>query len=155
MPHLHEKIDFTVETFIVHGNTVLLRKHDKYKIWLSVGGHIELDEDPNQAAVREVKEEVGLDVTLVGEKPPIKDDDSYCGLIPPRFMNRHKISDAHEHVTLIYFARTETNITTQNEKETSDGMHWFTKEELNDPAHEIKENVKYCAEQALQELSQI
>ena len=62
MPHLHEKIDFTAEVFIVYQNKVLLRKHDKYKMWLSVGGHIELDEEPNQAAVREVKEEAGLDV---------------------------------------------------------------------------------------------
>ena len=28
-----------------------------------------MDEDPNQAAVREVKEEAGLDVILVGEVP--------------------------------------------------------------------------------------
>ena len=69
MPHIHEKVDFTVEVFIVHNGKVLLRKHDKYKIWLSVGGHIELDEDPNQAAIREVKEEVGLDVKLFGTAP--------------------------------------------------------------------------------------
>ena len=51
MPHIHEKIDFDSDVFIVHDNKVLLRKHDKYKMWLAVGGHIELDEDPNQAAV--------------------------------------------------------------------------------------------------------
>jgi 8-oxo-dGTP pyrophosphatase MutT (NUDIX family) len=38
--------------------------HDKYKIWAHVGGHIELDEDPNEAVLREIKEEVGLDVKL-------------------------------------------------------------------------------------------
>lgn len=38
MPHIHEKIDFTVEVFIVYNNKVLLRKHDKYGIWLSVDG---------------------------------------------------------------------------------------------------------------------
>ena len=59
MPHIHEKIDFTAEVFIVHHNRVLLRLHDKYNIWLSVGGHIELNEDPMEAAIREVKEEVG------------------------------------------------------------------------------------------------
>ncbi|MFK5282779.1 NUDIX domain-containing protein, partial [Lacticaseibacillus paracasei] len=62
MAHIHEKIDFTVEVFIVHKDKVLLRMHDKFKFWLSIGGHIELDEDPIQAAYREVKEEVGLDV---------------------------------------------------------------------------------------------
>ena len=68
MPHIHEKMDFTVETFIVHKNKVLLRKHDKLKIWMSVGGHVELDEDPVEAALREVKEEVGLDITLYQKK---------------------------------------------------------------------------------------
>ncbi len=60
MPHIHEKIDFCVEVFIVHKNKVLLRVHDKFKFWLSIGGHIELDEDPIEAAYREVKEEVGF-----------------------------------------------------------------------------------------------
>lgn len=46
MPHIHEKIDFTVEVFIVHENKVLFRMHDKFKKWMSAGGHIELDEDP-------------------------------------------------------------------------------------------------------------
>lgn len=45
-----------------------MRRHDKYKIWLGVGGHIELDEDPNQAALREVKEEVGLAVSYKSNK---------------------------------------------------------------------------------------
>jgi 8-oxo-dGTP pyrophosphatase MutT (NUDIX family) len=68
MAHIHTKpgqVDHTVEVFVVSGGKVLLRKHDKYGIWLSVGGHIELDEDPNQAALREVKEEVGLDTELL------------------------------------------------------------------------------------------
>ena len=64
MSHIHDLINFTVEVFIVYQNKVLLRLHDKYNLWLSVGCHIELDEDPNQAAIREVKEEVGLDIVL-------------------------------------------------------------------------------------------
>jgi len=62
MPHIHDKIDFTVEVFIVHKNKVLLRMHDKFHIWCSIGGHIELDEDPIEAAYRKVKEGVGPDV---------------------------------------------------------------------------------------------
>lgn len=60
MPHIHERIDWTVDVLIVHEDRVLLRKHDKYKVWLMVGGHIELDEGPEEAALREVQEEVGL-----------------------------------------------------------------------------------------------
>ncbi len=47
MSHIHEKIDFTVDVFVVHENKVLLRMHDKYHLWLAPGGHIELHEDPN------------------------------------------------------------------------------------------------------------
>ena len=37
---------------------------------LPLGGHIELHEDPEQAALREAKEESGLEVELLGERPP-------------------------------------------------------------------------------------
>jgi len=154
MPHIHEKIDFTVEVFIVYKNTVLLRKHDKYKLWLSIGGHIELDEDPTQAAVREVKEETGLDVELIGTIPNFeKEPEKYRELLAPRFLNRHKINDSHEHVTMTYFAEAGTNEVTQGTKETSDELHWFTLEELNDPAYGIRESIKHYAKAALEELA--
>ena len=64
MAHIHEKIDFTTSVYIVHAGKVLLRMHDKYHMWSGPGGHVDLHEDPNQAAVRECKEEVGLDGVL-------------------------------------------------------------------------------------------
>ena len=154
MPHIHEKIDFTVEVFIVHKNKVLLRKHDKYKIWLSVGGHVELNEDPNEAAVREVKEEVGLDVTLAdGLRPAGNDANGYKELIPPKFLNRHTISSNHEHVSLIYFAAAPTDSIENEGREKSDECKWFTEEELNDPSYALRESVKLYAKTALKELA--
>ncbi len=150
MPHIHEKIDFTVEVFIVYQNTVLLRKHDKYKIWLSVGGHIELDEDPNQAAVREVKEETGFDIELIGKAPSFDNEgEGYKELIPPKFLNRHKISNIHEHVTLIYFALAKNKNITQGKQEISDECRWFTKEELDNPEYNIRDSIKFYAKDAL------
>jgi len=70
MAHIHEKIDFTVAIFVVHDRKILLIHHRKLDKWLPLGGHIELDEDPEQAALREAKEESGLDVELLGERPP-------------------------------------------------------------------------------------
>ncbi|MEK7571797.1 MAG: NUDIX domain-containing protein [Patescibacteria group bacterium] len=129
MPHLHDKIDFTVEVFIVFRNKVLLRRHDKFGIWLSVGGHIEPDEDPNQAAIREVKEEVGLDITLDDTRKLQKENPHE--LIPPYFLSRHHVTPTHEHITFIYFARTTSDKITQTMlKEQSDEIRWFTKKEL-------------------------
>ncbi len=52
MAHIHEKIDFTVAIFVVHHGKILLIHHRKLDKWLPLGGHIELDEDPEQAALR-------------------------------------------------------------------------------------------------------
>lgn len=152
MPHIHEKIDFTADVFIVYKNRVLLRKHDKYKIWLSVGGHIELDEDPNQAAVREAKEEVGLDIVLADDlRIANEESPTYRELIPPKFLNRHNISDTHEHVGFVYFARSDSDQTINQEDELSDEIRWFTMKELDNP--EITDRVRTYAKQALKELS--
>ncbi len=151
MAHIHEKIDFTAEVFIVYQNKVLLRKHDKYKIWLSVGGHIELDEDPNQAAIREVKEEVGIDVKLYGQVMSFNEPEGYRELIPPVFLNRHKINDGHEHIALVYFASSETDQITQMAfpSEVSCDIHWFSLEELSGPKFQIQDSIIHYAKVAL------
>ncbi len=154
MPHIHDKIDFTVEVFIVYKNKVLLRMHDKYHKWLSVGGHIELDEDPVEAALREVREEVGLDVEIYDEHGArnIKSD-MYKELIAPQFMNRHSVNPKHEHVTLVYFGKVNTDKFTLSETEKTEGCRWFTEEELEDPKYDVKDDIKRYALSALKKLS--
>ena len=148
MPHIHEKIDFTVEVFIVHKNKVLLRMHDKYNIWLSVGGHVELDEDPNQAAIREVKEEVGLDIELVGNRNEMLDNKEYKELVPPRFLNIHSVSPTHRHITLYYFATTDSDQVTPEKQ--GDKWRWVTKDGLQEM--DLQPNVRFHAKKALEEL---
>jgi 8-oxo-dGTP pyrophosphatase MutT (NUDIX family) len=153
MPHIHKKIDFTVEVFVVHEHRVLLRMHDKYGLWLSVGGHIELDEDPNQAAIREVKEEVGLDVMLLGTASNNTDDqkqdrDDYHELIPPRFLNRHRISPIHEHIALTYFATAETDQVVTGSHDRSESWRWLTRSKVEDDP-ELEPHVRRYALTAL------
>jgi 8-oxo-dGTP diphosphatase len=55
-------------TFVLHGGDVLLMKRSATKRifpnrYNGLGGHIERDEDPYTSALREVKEESGLDVS--------------------------------------------------------------------------------------------
>ena len=104
MAHIHEKIDFTVAIFVVHGGKILLIHHRKLDKWLPLGGHIELDEDPEQAALREAKEESGLDVELLGERPPTTGSGTRA-LLAPRFLDIHRITETHEHIGLMYWAR--------------------------------------------------
>ena len=151
MPHIHEKIDFTADVFIVHKNKVLLRKHDKYHAWLCVGGHIELDEDPNQAAIREVKEEVGLDIKLMGGPRIIDDTESHQELIRPRFLNIHRIDATHQHIGFTYFATSDTDHVIPERPE--DEWKWVTEDELN--TMDLKPHVRLYAAYALRELNTV
>ncbi|MDO8564959.1 MAG: NUDIX domain-containing protein [bacterium] len=154
MPHIHDKIDFTVEVFIVHKDKVLLRMHDKFKKWMSVGGHIELHEDPIEAAHREVKEEVGLEIELVGSPLfPGVEEKEYRDLIPPVALSRHRVTPVHDHVTLIYFARaksTDTKVTYA--EDASEECIWCTKEDLE--KMDLWQNVKAYALEALNRLGE-
>lgn len=152
MPHIHEKIDFTVEVFIVYKNKVLLRKHDKLGIWLSVGGHIELNEDPNEAAIREVREEVGLNIELVGHVRGNYDPGPmYKELIPPRYLGRNRLTGKHEHIVFVYFAHAKDDkINPQHQSDRSDECVWVSKEEVE--IIDLVPDVKFYCLEALREL---
>ncbi len=142
MAHIHEKIDWTVSVFIVCGNKVLMRKHDKYDIWLGVGGHIELDEDPIQAGKRECLEEVGLEVKIYGEDLYKENTDGRLNIPPPAFMNRHFVSETHEHIDFIYFARSESdNVVPENPTDT---WLWLTKDKVLSHSEISPEIQKYA-----------
>lgn len=148
MAHIHEKIDFTATVYVVHDGRVLLRKHDKYGIWIGVGGHIELDEDANTAALREVKEEIGLDITLLPPPhwtPSITPKDGMKELIPPAFMNIHRITDTHQHHDLIFVGQsTSSEVIPENP---SDEWKWCAKEDVlsnTEIAPRVKEYALYA-----------
>ena len=100
--------DFTATTFVVWESGVLLHKHKKLGRWFPPGGHVEPNELPDDAAVREVLEESGVPVALIGERAlPLAEPRQ---LIRPRGVQLETIAlengtPSHEHIDLIYFAR--------------------------------------------------
>jgi len=149
MAHIHEKIDFTVAIFVVQNNRVLLIHHRKLDKWLPLGGHIELDEDPEQAALREAREESGLDVELIGERPPTTETGTRA-LIAPRFLDIHRINDVHEHIGMIYFARPKSGALALAAAEHHD-IGWFTSGELDGLQPPMSHAVKWYCRKALEE----
>ncbi len=157
MAHIHEKIDFTVAIFIVYDAKVLVIHHRKLGKWLPLGGHIELDEDPEQAAIREAKEESGLDVELLGERPPTTSPGTRA-LIAPRFLDIHRISDTHEHIGMIYWARPRMVSQANANPVLAVGEHhdirWCSQEDLEKLSPPMTDAVKWYCHQALKEFSQ-
>ena len=134
MAHLNYYLDLCVEAYIVHNDAVLLRLHEKYNLWTGPGGHIDPGEDCNEAALREVWEEVGLTVELLGPLGWAKQDTpTNQDLIPPAFMNRHRINEAHEHSALIFAAIADhREINPQTVEDEGVECIWVTIAELND-----------------------
>jgi 8-oxo-dGTP pyrophosphatase MutT (NUDIX family) len=104
-PVIFERIDrhFTVAVFVVQEGMVLLHWHRKLGMWLPPGGHIEENELPDEAATREVLEETGLSVELVGERR--EDIEDPVQLHRPAGVQLENIGPGHQHIDLIYFAK--------------------------------------------------
>lgn len=151
MPHIHKDIDFTISVFVVRDGRVLLHTHRKYGMWLPPGGHIELDEDPNQAALREVKEECGLAVEFIAPRSaPQFDEKGFVHLIAPFYFNIHEAAPGHRHADFTYFARSAAgDIVPEHE---TDGWQWFTAEEIVAlPEEKLWPSVRFYALKALEE----
>jgi 8-oxo-dGTP pyrophosphatase MutT (NUDIX family) len=151
MAHIHEKIDFTVSIFVVHDGRILLIHHRKLDRWLPLGGHIELDEDPEIAAVREAKEESGFEVELLGERPPTTEPGTRA-LIAPRFLDIHRITDTHEHIGMIYWARPLHGKLTLSASEHHD-IRWCSGTELDTLEPPMSNAMKWYCRKAIEEVS--
>lgn len=150
MPHIHEAIDFTVAAFIVNENKVLLIHHKQLDKWLPIGGHIELDEDPEEGLFREIKEETGInlgDLIVLSDKPKIKSKETKF-LFTPNYLDLHDISETHKHVGITYFIKSKTNELKLAELEHNE-IKWFTPEEFENPEYELTNAIKFYCKQAL------
>ncbi|HET9088833.1 MAG TPA: NUDIX domain-containing protein [Acidimicrobiales bacterium] len=58
----------TASAFVVSARGVILHRHRRLGIWVQPGGHVDARESPPAAALRECREEVGLDVSLLDER---------------------------------------------------------------------------------------
>lgn len=154
MPHIHELIDYTVEVFIVHEDKVLIRKHDKYKTRNCPGWHIELDENPNEAAISEAKEETGLDIVLYDphrRATMTPDSTNFKELIPPVFLNIHRIPNSnHQHVWLVYIAYSKSpDVEPQNLSDASHERKRMSVEDL-ETTESLFENVRLYGGKAIE-----
>ena len=99
---------FTATAFVVHDDHVVLHWHPKVKAWLPPGGHIDDNEDPVEAALREIQEETGLLAEVVPTGQLL--DITYPTKIEPPFtIMVEDIDDPvegyHQHIDMIYFCR--------------------------------------------------
>jgi 8-oxo-dGTP pyrophosphatase MutT (NUDIX family) len=147
MPHIHEIYDFSIAAFIVCGDKVLLVEHPRYGKWLASGGHIELDENPDEALFREIEEETGLKkVEILSTKPNLQDDGK-VPLYTPHYMDVHEANAPHRHIVMVYFGRTLDDQYLKSDEHTD--IKWFSKSDLENPKYKVAHDIKFYANEAM------
>ena len=58
------KFNYRVALLAVHNNKILFQKDDRDDYYSLIGGRVHLLEDSNQAIIREVKEETGIELNI-------------------------------------------------------------------------------------------
>jgi ADP-ribose pyrophosphatase YjhB (NUDIX family) len=138
---------FMVAVFVQWEGKILLHFHCKLGMWLPPGDPIEQGEHPDNAAVREVLEETGLEVELVGERR--EDVEDPVQLHRPAGVQLENIEPGHQHIDLIYFAR-PTGSTEIAESYSEDRVGWYGPEAWGKMA--VNAEVRGWCERALSAL---
>ncbi|RJQ36024.1 NUDIX domain-containing protein [Candidatus Parcubacteria bacterium] len=154
MPHIHPDIDFTVSAAIVFDRRVLLVDHPRYAVWLTPGGHVELNEDTDQALLREIHEETGMgvsDIEVISERGGVSNGDGKP-LWVPRWMNIHPANPPHRHIDLMYLIRAKSDRIILDRAEHND-IRWFADKELEDASITMFPDTRWYAREAIKLLS--
>jgi 8-oxo-dGTP pyrophosphatase MutT (NUDIX family) len=133
--------DFTVAVLVVRDQRILLHWHAKLGRWLPPGGHIEPDELPDEAALREVMEETGVEAELISTPlNPVDLPGQPRQLARPLGIQLADIGPDHQHIDLVYLARGLT------EGDLHAGA-WLSRDQLD--ALELTEEVRGWCDVAL------
>ena len=112
----------TASAIVIHpdGDKVLLVRHKAYGTWRFPGGHIEDDEAPHEAAIREVEEETGIVAEIQPERFFSPDKDGVTPMPAPILVMEigappKQGRPEHVHIDLLYLAYAETTVLTADD----------------------------------------
>jgi 8-oxo-dGTP pyrophosphatase MutT (NUDIX family) len=103
---------FTATAYLVADGAVPLHEHPGLGIRLPPGGHVDRGELPHEAALREAREETGLDPTLLADHADVRSATARAIPRPRHLMladvNRCDGEVGHQHVDHVFYATVES-----------------------------------------------
>lgn len=117
---------FTSSAIVFNDNgDVLLIHHNKLGLWLYPGGHIDPNEDPAEAALREVYEETGIHADILGpqpfQHPAVRSVPTPFAVIEMDVEDR--TVGPHRHIDFVYVCQARNDVLTAQIEEVS-GAQW-------------------------------
>ena len=143
---------FTATVYVVNDGAAALHYHPKLGIRIPPGGHVDRDELPHEAGLRETREEIGLEPTLIDGTEPVG---APAGTTLPRpreqllyDIDSHDGKVYHQHIDHIYFATVPSREIDPGPDEAGvDAWAWYDREELRE-SH-IDADTQALAERAI------
>ncbi|MFC4358697.1 NUDIX hydrolase [Halobium salinum] len=128
---------FTATVYVVNDGAVALHEHDRLGIRIPPGGHVDRDELPHEAGLREVREETGLAAELVGDAPDVPAPAGRA-LPSPRYQMLYDIDvnedgeAYHQHIDHVFFAEADSRDIDPDgdDEEDPEVWQWYTPAEL-------------------------
>ena len=132
----------TATVYVVREGKVLLHLHKKYNTWFPIGGHVEPNEFPHEAACREAREEAGIDIRLVNTEIAPDIDVGRVLRIPAPFCLYGEDGAPDNFFDFIFIAEADCETVTPGDGE-SRVFRWFSREDLE--TFDVKPHIKNTA----------
>lgn len=157
MPHIHEEKgqhDFSVSAYIVRLDlpepAIVFHLHRKLNKYIQFGGHVELNETPWNAVLRETREEAGYDTSQITLLQPNYNSFNSMRNVPlhplPLAIHTYPVGKGHYHTDISYVFTTKESPALEVEAEEKTSTKLLTYSEVvNLNEEDIYKNVQDIA----------
>ena len=126
---------------------VLMTWNKNLNTWIPVGGHIDPGENPEEAIIREVKEETGFEFEFL--EPAYYDGP--VKVLKPYRIQIEKVPHHNEHINVVFFARC-TKYSDKKATDEDEKLRWFSMDELMKEKSTFLESVWTVAVEAIKKV---
>ena len=128
---------FTASGFVLRDGRILLINHRKHHVWIYPGGHVEPNETPDEACLREIFEETGVRCRIVSPRDETLGEPGVVEVLRvPWMVLCERIPTGtepeHCHIDFAYVCEPLPGEGTHLAEDTreTEGIGWFTLEEM-------------------------